>query len=187
MGAVVVLLYHRGVLMCQCLPPGRYTRVYWRRTPWHTEGHLPEETSWGRSRNSDTCERNERASVTEAEGGTKWKVQQMKGCRAKWLWLCGELCWPWLNSEVWVDEAYLSSRCWSSVRCSFSRLISSLLILVISLFLSMYLTTSITSEASGWYMYAGVDRNKEILKKTLPVHVEHRGKLELVVDLLGTS
>lgn len=38
-------------------------------------------------------------------------------------------------------KRYLSMRCWSRERCSFSLLISSLLILVISLFLSMYLPT----------------------------------------------
>lgn len=53
-GAAVVLLCHQGALMSQCLPLVRCTPAYWRQTPWHIGGHLPEGTSWGLSHNSDT-------------------------------------------------------------------------------------------------------------------------------------
>lgn len=68
-GAAVALLCHRGALTSQCLPLGRCTLAYWRQTPWHTGGHLPEETSWGPSHNSDTWERTERKSECQRDAG----------------------------------------------------------------------------------------------------------------------
>lgn len=143
-GVAVVLLCHQGVLMSQCPPLGKCKLAYWRQTPWHTGGHLPEETSWGLSHNSDTWEGTERKRKFHRDGGKQreWEIMRDKE-RAESeceITLHG-CCWLWLNNQVLVDKWYLSSRCWSSVRCSFSLLISSLLILVISLFLSMYLTT----------------------------------------------
>lgn len=67
--AAVVLLCHRGVLMSQCLPLGKCTLAYWRQTPWHIGGHLPEETSWGLSRNSDTWERTKRKWACQRDAG----------------------------------------------------------------------------------------------------------------------
>lgn len=60
-GAAAVLLCHQGELMSQCLPLGRCTLAYWRQTPWHTGGHLLEETSLDLSHNSDTWENREKA------------------------------------------------------------------------------------------------------------------------------
>lgn len=75
--AAVVLLYHQGELMCQCLPLGRCTQAYWRQTPWHTGGHLPEETSWGLSHNSDTWEGTESQGECQRDAGEPREGERM--------------------------------------------------------------------------------------------------------------
>lgn len=107
--AVVVLLFHQGVLMCQYLPLGRYTLVCWKQTPWHTGGHLPEETSWGLSRNSDTWEKKQRRS---RDGGRQTEQQSGKGRRWKGaVWVkndCGCLASSadlgWIMGYQWTSH-----------------------------------------------------------------------------------
>lgn len=81
---------------------------------------------------------------------------------------------------------YLSSRCCSSVRCSLSLLISSLLILVISLFLSMYLRDETTSQ-EGNPGKVKLRIHSWLQCAHRPVHVEHGWELKLIVDLLRSS
>lgn len=108
-GEAVVLLCHREELMSQCLPLGRCTLACWRQTPLHTGGHLPEETSWGLSRNSDTWERIESSRESECQrdaGKPRERQIRIEGIvRNDSPWLSRKLCWPGLIKQV-VDKNY---------------------------------------------------------------------------------